>query len=156
MYQKMGSHQKMMSKHRAYGHPGDKTLLNLIKCTKDHGLTNEETSMIMSLPRCAECDQVQMTKHNGAKELKHDHVHIPNKMTIASDLSGKKSMSIRGYKHYAVIIACKHDGTRMRTRFLMCDLLKHKSDLSFVLEKRLKEIKNVTPGHWNCSSNADE
>jgi transposase InsO family protein len=137
---------KLMAKHRAYGHPSNKTLLELIKCTDDHGLTDNEISAINDLPRCHECDQAQMPKHSGAKKLRHKHAYIPNRIIMNSDLSGKKSMSIRGFRYFALCVLYKHDGTSMKTRYLMCDLLKNKNDLSRALEKRIRLVNNVQSG----------
>ena len=143
MNRKARIYQKLMSKHRAYGHPSNKTMTDLINSTDDHGLTNDEIQMIPSMPRCHECDQAQMPSHKGAKLLQHKRMHIPNRLVMHSDLSGKKSTSVRGYKHFALYVIYKHDGKNMRTRCLMCDLLKCKSDLATALEKRLKLIKNM-------------
>jgi transposase InsO family protein len=136
-------HKKLMMKHRAYGHPGNNTLLNVIKCTDDHGLTKDEIREIPNLPRCHECDQAQMPKHNGAKVLRHKHACLPNRLVMHSDLSGRKKASVRGFQHYALYVTHKHDGTKMTTRYLMCDLLRNKNDLAGALEKRLKLIKNI-------------
>ena len=131
--------------HERLGHPGETQFRATLLATDGHGITQDMLRLIPRMPFCIHCELAKKRKSRGRSISQLQNIFPVDNIAMCSDLSGKKTRSIRGFYHYACFVFYRVDAKgATNAKYLTVSLLKLKNDLADKLGEQMRRAEKIT------------